>query len=391
MQPRTTAPQTYKPSGSSFILLLILSTISIGAGCAGAAYFYFARNRDHSIPFCLLSIGFAILGAYLLQSILFSRITLSADQINYGDLFSSSSMRRDDIEGYRLLASGYGFSTYVVTAKSASVRKLRIPDYFRLDAIFFAWLPPNSNLDDLDLDRSQKEIEADPSLGNTRDERLEKLQEARRYERITTCLSGGIAAWAFLYPKPYKPLIAALSLLPLVAIWLIGRYPGLFRVDKERADAHPTIAYILLFSCISTYRAVLYVNLLHWAAALGYAVIVAIILFVVFSATDRVVIATTKSATTLFLLLWVIGLGMTLNFNALLDHSTTVTYHAVVTKKHTYKSTHHVTLIPWGPSEGGDEDVSRSVYESVEPGSTVCVYLWRGALNIPNYSVGSCQ
>src|SRR6202012_1613880 len=104
-------------------------------------------------------------------------------------------------------------------------------------------------------------------------------------------------------------LIAALSLLPLIAIWLIGRYPGLFRVDKERADAHPTIAYILILSCISTYRAVMYVNLLHWAAALGYAVVVAIILYVVFSATDRVVIATTKSAITLFLLLWVIGLG----------------------------------------------------------------------------------
>src|SRR5262249_20664807 len=122
-----------------------------------------------------------------------------------------------------------------------------------------------------------------------------------------------------------------------------------------------------------------------------YAVVVAIILFVVFAATDRVLIATTKSAVTLFLLLWVIGLGMTLNINTLLDHSTALTYHAVVTKKNTYKSNHQVTLTPWGPSNGGDEDVSRNVYESVEPGSAVCVYLWKGALNIPNYSVGFCQ
>src|SRR5215813_1168577 len=186
MQPRTIALQTYKPSGSSFIFLLVLSTISIGAGCAGAAYFYFVNNRDHSIPLSLCSAGFAILGAYLLQLILFSRLILSGDQIIFRTLLGSKTMRRDDIEGYRLLAIGNGFSTYLLTAKSGSVCKLRVPDYFKLDAV--------------DLDRSQKEIEDDPSLGNTRDERFKKLQEARRYERIANYLSAGIAAWAFLYP-----------------------------------------------------------------------------------------------------------------------------------------------------------------------------------------------
>jgi hypothetical protein len=300
-------------------------------------------------------------------------------------------MRRDDVKGFRLLTSGYASSTYVLTSKSDSARKLRIPNYFGLDENFYKWFPPHSDLDVVDLERSQKEIEYDPALGNTQGERLEKLGEARRYNRIANYLSCGVAAWAFFYPRPYKPLIAVLSLMPLSALWLIGRYPGLFRVDKKRADAHPTLAYVLLSSCILAYRGVMYVSLLRWGAALGYAVLVALLLCAVFAMVDRTMIATSSSAITLFGLLWVIGLGMILNANALLDHSSAVTYHSVVTAKHTYKSNHHVSLTTWGPSDGGDADVSRSLYESVEPGSTVCVYLWRGALNIPNYSVAWCD
>jgi hypothetical protein len=382
--------RTYRPAAGSFIFYVSLGVIVLAAGLAGTFYFYTTHGRDHSILLSLISLGFVVLGGSLVAMMVFAQLILTPDEVTVRSVFTSRSMRREDVKGYRRRPMRYGPDLYVLVSNSPAARKLEISGLFKLDSNFFNWLPPDSDLDLVDYQNSLKEIENDSSLGNTPEDRIDKLTEASRYGRIVSGVSGGIAAWAFFYPKPYKPLVAALSVMPLAAMWLIGRYPGLFRVDQKRGDAHPTIAFVLLLSCLSTYRAVMYVSVLHWGTAIGYAAMVALLLLLAFGIADRTVLATKSSAVTLFVLLWVIGLGAVLNANALFDHSVAATYSAVVTEKHMYKSEHEVELSAWGPSKGSEEDISRKLYDSVEPGSTVCVYLWQGALRIPNYAVDSC-
>lgn len=77
------------------------------------------------------------------------------------------------------------------------------------------------------------------------------------------------------------------------------------------------------------------------------------------------------------------------------DKSQTTIYPVPIVSKHIThgKSTsYNLKLAAWEFETAGTQaSVSRDLYESVQPGDSVCVVLRAGALRIPWYRVTSCR
>jgi hypothetical protein len=77
-----------------------------------------------------------------------------------------------------------------------------------------------------------------------------------------------------------------------------------------------------------------------------------------------------------------------------LDRSATKMFERAVISKHFVTGQHasyYLHVGPWGPeSSPSDLRVSGSLYRSIQPNQTVCIYLRSGALRIPWYVVRLC-
>src|SRR5262249_6521993 len=120
---------------------------------------------------------------------------------------------------------------------------------FPADERFQEWFASLPNLDVRDQLKSQEEIENDREIGASPEERKRALRRGQRLEKGLKAFGFVTAAWTFVYPHPYRLVIAILTCLPWVALVIVARSGGLFRIDKLKTDAHPSVSGILLFPC----------------------------------------------------------------------------------------------------------------------------------------------
>src|ERR1700733_3891154 len=259
-------PKTYRTSGFWKAALYLCSALSAAGGAAGLIYsavgqFYELTGR---IVLACVCFAFTALGGYLIMWLLQSKTILFADRIDFQGVFSTKTFPRDELRGWRVLPTSP--PTLVLQRKGGSSFKTGL--VFRVDEEFSEWFDSIPSLDEKETAVSeagvQAEIHNDERFGVTPSEKSETLQKARKTGKTLSTISIVAIVWGFFYPRPYEVSMLLLALLPWIGIEIMRRSHGLFRADKLKNDAHPSVVYALIFpGIVLCLRAVLDYNVLQ--------------------------------------------------------------------------------------------------------------------------------
>ncbi len=384
--------KTYRASGFWKAALYVCSALSAAGGAAGVIYsavgqFYELTGR---IVLACVCFAFTALGGYLIMWLLQSKTVLCADRIEFQGVFSTKTFPRDELRGWRVLPTSP--PTLVLQRKGGSSFKTGL--VFRVDEEFSDWFDSIPSLDEKETAVSeasvQAEIQNDERFGATTSEKSETLQKARKTAKTLSTISIVAVVWGFLYPRPYDVSMLLLALLPWIGIEIMRRSHGLFRADKLKNDAHPSIVYALIFpGIVLCLRAVLDYNVLQSAYAVTLYVLFGCVLFtaiLIFDPTQRI----RRGTLPVFFLVGVAyGYGVIVEANARLDRSPGIPYTATVQNKQVISgrsTTYRLNLSSWGPKAGTNElDVSSWTYKQIKTGQTVQLNLKMGALGVQWY------
>jgi hypothetical protein len=272
-------------------------------------------------------------------------------------------------------------------------KKLKVGLAMRIDAAFKHWLTDIPDLDAEELAQSQNEMLRDPDLGFHSEERFESIVRAKKLSTPLNAIAGISSFLGYFFPRP--PVIALLSALPLIAMVLLVRSPGIYDIEGRRIEARPSLAPLFLFpGLVLALRALLDLNLLHWTPILTISALLAAAMMLVVAKADRSIGSRPVALFVISLFAAPYAYGLASHANSLLDHSTPQTFPVTVVGKHISDDkspTYYLHLNPWGPQPAPTEvSVPSPLYASTSTGQQVCIYLHSGALRVPWYVVAEC-
>jgi hypothetical protein len=220
---------------------------------------------------------------------------------------------------------------------------------------------------------------------------------AKKTATALNWITGIASVWAWFYPVPYKIVIALLVALPLAAISLLVQSKGVYQMEGSRRDSRPSLAAPFMFPLlILAMRDIQDIHLFQWKPLLLAAIITSLALLLIIGTADR----SLRNRPWTILILFIFGAvytGATITqANSIFDRSSPQTFAVSVLGRHISsggKSTsYYIRVAPWGPSaEPGDIYVPRYIYRSVQPGQSIWINLYPGALRLPWYSLSVPQ
>ncbi len=390
--PAETYPKIYCASGFWKVALYICSALIAVGGAAGFIYSAGARFRGlagRSVLTCLC-FAFTALGSYVILWLRQSKTVLYADRIDFQGVFSTKTLARDELLGWRVLPSSP--PSLVLQRKGGGSFKTALA--FPVDEGFSDWFDSIPSLDDKEKNESeasiQAEIQNDELFGATPSEKGESLRKARKTAKILSNISIASVVWGFFYPRPYEISVLLLALLPWIGIEIMRRSHGLFRADELKNDAHPSVAFALIFpGAVLCVRAVLDYDVLQTVYAVALYVLVGCALFTAILIFDPSQRNRRGTLPVFFLVGLAYGYGAIVEANAQLDRSPGIPYTAIVQNKKIISgrgTTYKLDLSSWGPKARTNElDVSSSTYKQIQTGQTVQLKLKTGALGVHWY------
>jgi hypothetical protein len=392
-------PRTYRYALWLTIPGALLGLAFAGGALAGAvaialSHRSFATGEPPLALFGCLAL--AAFGAWILVSVLRARIVLTADSVTLYGAFTRRDVARADITGRRTIPLQYGQKLTVLSLRDPQAKALKLPQGLRTDATWDAWLASLPDLDAQAVRDLEAEVAANPELGQTPQERLAKLATARRLARGASFATYAAAAWGYFYPLPYGLALLTLAALPWLALVVVAKSRGLYRVDSQRNDPRPTLALpIMLPGFALLLRALRDVEVLELPSALVYAALVAALLAWAAWLSDAALRARRSAVLLLFAVGCAYGYGVVVLGDAELDRGPGSDFRVVVLGQHLSRgsrsTTYYLRLDRWGArTEPADVSVSHDLYMQSAPGSTVCIHEGPGALAIPWYQVLPC-
>lgn len=392
-------PRTYRVSTGNRVLYSVLGAVVLAGGLAGMWYFgtgHEAETATEALALAAVCFAFVLLGAALILYMLTTRIVLSADAIELCDFLRARKLRRDDIAGRRLVDAQY-VSVLSLIPKRAGAKPLKITQIMRTDPALEAWVATLPDLDARELEQSATEIAANRALGRTPEERAARLASAQKAAKALSVVAGGVSLWGFFFPDPYyEVVIATLAALPLLAVVLVARSGNLYQVAGSRNDARASLAVVFIGpGLVLGLRAILDIQLLDWAPALGATALLALAVTAVLAVVDKTLRGHRAELLAMLFISSFWAYGSVLESNALFDRSQPQVFETTVTgkRKSTGRSTsYYLRLEPWGPRREVDEvSVYRDLYDATAAGQRVCVVYRAGALQMPWFTVHRCR
>jgi hypothetical protein len=389
-------PRVYRAAGFWRWFFLIVGPL----GFVGFSYLAWQIAQElkgvDQVLFPSLIAGIAFAALYMTAYVLRANLTLRQGEVELNELTSNRTMRHDEILGYRTGKVNQGPDFLILYPRDKDKKKLRIPTMFAFDSTFHDWIGSFPNLDERDAEGAKEEIENNPELGMTVEERAASAQQARVVCRGLSVLSGICCLWAWIYPYPYELAVLSLVILPWIAIYVTARYKGVVVINQKRGDRHPTAIFAFLFpSLVLPLRVIPDMVPVVWQRPVLLGAMVAVMLTYAAYRADRATQKQPVIALVLFLLAIGYGYGTVMEANALLDRTPGKVYLTMVERKYvsTGKSaSYHLVLAPWGPMERGDNvTVTRQFYQASSEGAPVCVMLRSGAVGVPWYRVRRCE
>ncbi len=334
------------------------------------------------------------MGIWIAVSGVRTQVVLSREAIEVCKGLRTRRLERAAIAGRRRIKTRYG-SLLQLCPSAQGAKGFTIPQSVKTDGVYRAWIDSLPDLDALEARASEEEITGNPEFGATADERRARLDAGKKLANTFTYLTYAIAAWVYLYPQPYAAAVSALALLPILAMVIVARSDGLYRIHKQRNDAHPTfIVPVFLPALVLAIRAVSDIHLLDWTLAGEWAAGLAVVLTGFLALSDRQIAGRPSYCALYGLLMCAYGYGGIVLANALLDHGSGQHYESAVLAKSITRGRHtsyHLRLAPWGPREQARSvDVPSSTYREFEVGDPVCIGLRSGAVGIAWFTISRC-
>ena len=391
-------PRTYRSSVRSNLFIVVV--YCLGSAISLAFLVFFATGPGDATPavrvFSAAFFALLLLGSiYGFVVMLTAQVVLETSGIESRNYFSSKNMLRESIAGVRVVPTRY-VSTLVLVPRDKSQQKLKISLYFPLDELFYDWLQGIPDLDEQDREQSLAQFEEELGPGETAPTRAKLLAQGKTTATTLAIAAGILGGWSGFVPSPPWQVIFALGALPLISLALIIRSKGLYQMDEYRNDARPSLAVpIMVPGLILLLRSLWSFDLLSVKPLVIGSVMVALALFGLAIQYDRSLRQRGWVSILPVIFLFTYAYGALSQANAIADHIPPQAFPVTVLGQQISggrSTTWYLRIDPWGPVPTPSEvSVSSSLYHSVKPGDTVCVYLHPGALKVPWYRLSHCR
>ena len=382
-------PRTYRPgivwrlSGTLFAAFLILGAVIL---------FDFAARSDAHAAAAWIVLGLVCLAAaaFIVGVVLKYQLRLEPDAISIR-CFRMRRWLRQDVLGCRRHGRGI-----LVVLEGWPRRHVSLAVSMREYVDFRAWF---DSLPDYDPDAVQEAKAAiDAALGATPAERIAKIRRGRRISYFFWGLMLAAASWGWFYPRPYDMAMIALAALPwlLVGIEQLSPLRRLYGPGKPASSIAVSAVIVSAIGLVMPTPASLSGLHLHgWEAALAIAILGGAVFTLAFAVLEIRWRTTVLLLPIVFLGASAYAYGAAFAANVFLDRSRPEVFTADVVGKRVSRGRPRTKwIVRLGPSEWGDPMnellVPPQLYESIEPGGTVCVLLRPGALGIAWFTLEAC-
>lgn len=352
------------------------------------------RSETHNLPAALPAVMFFGFGVYMLAMVARSRLIIDGTHIQVQTAFRERSAEVGDIEGFRTIRSRNG--SYIWLQLRHGGGSITIPYIFDTDGDFATWLRQVPDLDQRDREKLLAEIEQQPALGGTPEERLSALPTARTWAVFLAIVTVAAAALLLMGPPLFRAFaIAILVLTPFAAAWLLHHAPLLYAFFKQKADPRAELSFVPL---IAAFGLLIHAGGLHFVDIRQLALIavpLALAYFAAFASAVRVgaLRPGVMFAVAFFACLYSYGLAAVTD--ALGDSAVAASYRVEVLERHVShgrSTSYSLTLAPWGDrQEPARVGVSGSTYGAVGIGDQVCIQVHAGNLRVPWYWIAACS
>lgn len=258
-----------------------------------------------------------------------------------------------------------------------------------------AWVRKHCpDLDKVHAQAQQSEALGDARIGETEEQRIQKLRQQRMLTSILNWTGAFAAVWLLIKPVPYPAAVLVCCVIPLLVIAASKRFHGRMTPTTEGGkhifpDASAALglpAGALALRALIDYHIYSFRQL--WFPVL---LLAAILLIVTTQGAKPATINArrqTKIIVSLCFIYLFYSLGLLTIANCYLDHSQAQIFIATVLDKRIQKDAHSkdylLHLSPWGPQkESVEVGVRRPIYEAVGVGQALRVTFKNGRLGVP--------
>lgn len=391
--------QVYKMAKGWALFVYILCPILIGVFLFPIALYFVPAWRDADfenyagflVPLALFFILFML--AAIVDTAR-GRVIIDQEKIYTRYLAFNSSIPLKEIKGFRV-DDRYLY----LESKMPGVRWIKISKYYGKLPELIEWLEQNyPDLDEWEAEQEFQELTQDHTYGWSEEERIQKFTQARKVTNAVNWAGGIGAAWVLFWPEPYKIAMLTACCIPLLALGVLKYFKGMVRVDERKNSPYPSVFFGLLLSSLGLFiRALFDFNLYDYSPIwLPMLLCSTVLLALTFINNPEV---KEKKAKDWLLMVLIFGLttgysyGLLVAINGIFSNSTVQVYTAEIVNKDksTGKTTsYYFELSPWDPRQTAEEvQVSGELYQHLELGDSVQVFLIKGALGYPWIEVGA--
>lgn len=386
-----TATKVYPVKLGWRIFLLICGLFFMAMGAAGlvlASQRWGQNSLASSLFLLVIILPFFAFGAATAWVGLRLRLESSATHIAYRYFFATRSVLWADVVGWRLAPT---FPTVLILKLKKGQPRLEIGLFFVIGEEFWNRLEDTRDLDWEEAVREAEKIAADRSLGASPDETFDNLERAQEEAKWLDRIGSALALWAFLWPRPYQPLMAALILWPVGILIFVRLRAGLLQLDGTNKDFIPNVGAAWLLPVFALAWRRLF-DLEHLSDAWGIAlpcVLIGLAVFALMLWADRTVRANRYAAALALVFALAYGAGAAPMINRVLsaDVPDDVFETSVLGKRiHDGKVVRYSVQL----ERVGEADIDKRLYDQTSIGQTLCCGIYSGVLNLKRIRVGAC-
>ncbi len=377
------------------------AVLSIG-GLLGIWYFvtgHEVRNQTGMLLMVGISIALSLLGFACALPILRFKLILTPNSVEIHGGFKFKQIRRTEIAGYRTKTL-QGIKILELMPKHSKAGAMKVEMLFNPDTLFLAWFAGIDDLDRIERAASTLEIELDSKLGDSPQQRLNKIAQAKRIANVFKIATSLSLAWALWFPLPYDVMVMTISIVPWIAFglcWVSGRSFTLEDSGNNSLRADLTLPLIMPGFILSL-RALQDIHLLDWTGLILPSVLLSMILACLVAWLTPVLRKKFGRLVMLLVMLIPYPASLISIANVRLDQAQPDFFRVNVLNKRVTTgkgASQYFTVSSWGPNQGSsDIQVGRDFYQKHEIGASICIPLYAGALGLEWYSYAdgrTCQ
>jgi hypothetical protein len=384
----------YKIAKGWAIFIWVMAPVLIGLFGFLAVMPFIADDINMTLVLILtpISIGMLTLMIFGLIDVYKGRLIIQEDRLVSIGVFKSKNLKFDEIKGYTVNEQ-YIF----VEPNTKEKKRIKISQYIGGYNEILLWLSENYlDLNIVNEQVEEQEILNNESIGWSKENREEKLSNARKISKIINWLGGLSFAWTLFYPKPYDYAVLSAFIIPIVALIAVKFSRGLIRIDKKDGSAYPSTIYAFIFPSLGLMlRSFLDYDIFDYSNVWIKAVLVSVAFLFILLFNQKEITFKKKqdylTVSSLIMFLFAYGFGAVIYLNCNLDKSEPQHYTATILDKRISSGKHtsyYLKLTAWGQQKEIDEvSVGKGLYNRVDIDNEINIYFRNGKLEIPWFIV----